>query len=156
MKARCRFCACLFVVATVTVTQANTLFVDANTGDNANSGTAAAKPFRTIQKAVYEAIARPGPDVIQIAAGRYEENVVINDTNSVIDSLRLSGVPGVQIADPSEVFVIPLAFTCYQRMQGMMKIIVPLGVNAVSSGLCRAYDRRVVEVTFGDHIHIPA
>ncbi len=90
-------CGYLLIVAAVTAAQGATLFVDAGAGDDANSGTAAAKPFLTIQKAVNEAAARPGPDVIQIAPGRYLENVVIED----LDSVTLSGKPGVEIADPS-------------------------------------------------------
>jgi hypothetical protein len=70
-----------------------TFFVNAGTGDDSNPGTSAAKPLLTIQTAIDAAALRPGPDMIQIAKGEYQENLAISDA----DGLTLSGGNGVLI-----------------------------------------------------------
>lgn len=88
------------IVSALTTANATTWFVNSVTGDDANPGTGAAQPFLTIQKAVDQTALSPGPDVIQIAAGEYRENIIIKDADVVI----LSGGSGVEIiaADPSK------------------------------------------------------
>ncbi len=100
MKRAGWICGSWLAVSAFTTAQATTLFVDAATGDDANSGMSAAQPFLTVQRAVNQAALSPGPDVIQIAAGEYRENIVIKDP----DVLILSGGSGVEIiaADPSK------------------------------------------------------
>ncbi len=83
----------LAIVIMAASAQGATFFVNASTGDNSNAGTSAAEPFLTIQKAIDTAVARPGPDMIQIAEGRYSENLSIKDA----DPLTLSGTSGVEI-----------------------------------------------------------
>jgi hypothetical protein len=87
------------VVALTTTLQAATFFVDTG-GDDSNPGTSPASPLRTIQRAVDEAAATPGEDMIKIAAGEYVESVTIEDTNKV----TLAGRPGtvVNADDPDE------------------------------------------------------
>ncbi len=87
---------CLVVVL-ATAAQAATFFVDAEGGDDTNAGTSASAPFLTIQKAVDEAAANPGPDLIQIAEGEYRENVTIDDA----DQLTLSGTKGATVIGPN-------------------------------------------------------
>lgn len=78
---------CLIVIAAVTSAQAAGFFVDADLGDDGNAGTSAASPFQTIQRAIDQAEATPGPDMIHIASGNYTENLAINDA----DKLTLTG-----------------------------------------------------------------
>ena len=82
---------CLAIVVIAASAHGATFFVDAGAGSDSNAGTAAAKPFLTIQKAIDEAAPRPGPDLIQIAEGEYRENLTISDA----DGLTLSGSSGV-------------------------------------------------------------
>jgi hypothetical protein len=80
------------VVAATTTVHAATFFVDIS-GDDSNGGTSAARPLRTIQRALDEAAQTPGPDTIKIAAGEYVENVTIEDT----DKVTLAGRGGAVI-----------------------------------------------------------
>ncbi len=91
LRAHWVYC-CLIIILAATA-QGATFFVNAEGGDDANAGTSASVPFLTIQRAVNEAAAHPGPDLIQIAAGAYRENVMIDDD----DQLTLSGTRGVTV-----------------------------------------------------------
>ncbi len=64
-----------------------TFFVDGELGDDSNPGTAA-EPFATIQAAIDTAVDDGNADTIMIQAGRYLENLSIEDD----DSLTLIGV----------------------------------------------------------------
>ncbi|MHC4207789.1 MAG: hypothetical protein ACYSTT_24305, partial [Planctomycetota bacterium] len=77
---------CFFVIAVATTVQGAAFFVDP-VGSDSNSGISAASPFQTIQRAIDEAEATPGPDMIQIASGVYVENLTIEDD----EKLTLSG-----------------------------------------------------------------
>jgi hypothetical protein len=85
---------CVLVLTVVTAAHATTFFVDAGQGNNTNTGLSAADPFLTIQWAIDAAAAQPGPDLIQIAAGEYHENLAISDP----DRLTLSGANGAVVA----------------------------------------------------------
>src|SRR5262249_43817914 len=52
----------------------------------------------------------------------------------------------------TEVCVVALAFPGQQRVQRMMKIIVPLRIEAISSKLLGANDTRVVQRAFRDDV----
>ena len=99
MKAKCWKYSCLLVLIGAATVHAATFFVDAGLGDDANPGISAASAFRTVQRAIDEATLRPGPDMIQVAAGEYLENLSISDA----DGLTLSGSSGAVVvaADPS-------------------------------------------------------
>ncbi len=88
--------SCLAIVVLTTCAQGAAFFVDAGTGSDSYAGTSAAEPFLTIQKAVDEAAVNPGPDLIQIAAGLYPENIAIADP----DRLTLSGAGEVTVTAP--------------------------------------------------------
>jgi hypothetical protein len=100
MSSKQWICGCVLALTAVTVAQAATFFVDAGRGDDANSGLSAADPFLTIQQAIEAAAAQPGPDLIQIAASEYLENLAIHDA----DGLTLSGASDVVVvaADPGK------------------------------------------------------
>ena len=95
---RAHWIHCCLILVLATTTQAATFFVDAESGDDTNAGTSAAAPFLHIQRAVDEAVANPGPDLIQIAAGDYRESIVIDDA----DPLTLSGTRGVTVIGPDK------------------------------------------------------
>ena len=40
-----------------------------------------------------------------------------------------------QIVDFSEILIVPMTFIRNERMEGVMKIVVPLGVEAVSADI---------------------
>ncbi len=88
--------SCLAILVVAASAHGTTFFVDAAGGADTNTGLSAATPFATIQWAVDQAAANPGPDLIQIAAGEYRENIVIADP----DKLMLSGTGGVAVAAP--------------------------------------------------------
>ncbi len=90
---RAHWIHCCLVIVLAATAQGAMFFVDAEGGDDANAGTSASTPFLTIQNAVDQAAANPGPDLIQIAEGQYSENVVIDDA----DQLTLSGTRGVTV-----------------------------------------------------------
>ena len=90
---RAHWIHCCLVMVLAATAQGTTFFVNAEGGDDANAGTSASTPFLTLQKAVDQAVANPGPDLIQIAEGQYRENVVIDDA----DQLTLSGTSGVTV-----------------------------------------------------------
>ena len=92
---RWTFC-CLIVVA-ATSAHAAGYFVDADAGNDANPGISPAYPFRTIQRAIEEALQKPGPDMIHIASSDYEENLTINDP----DKLTLTGSDGCAVIAPN-------------------------------------------------------
>ncbi len=97
MSSRQWIYGCVLVLSAVTAAQATTFFVDAGQGNDANTGLSAADPFVTIQRAIDAAAALPGPDLIQIAAGQYLENLTISNA----DGLTLSGSSGAElIASP--------------------------------------------------------
>jgi len=75
---RWSFC-CLIVIVAATSVHAAGYFVDAGAGDDANAGISAASPFASIQRAIDAALENPGPDMIQLASGEYDENLVIDD-----------------------------------------------------------------------------
>jgi len=91
-RAHWMYC-CLAIAVIATSAQGATFFVNADTGDDSNAGTSAAKPFYRIQTAIDAAALRPGPDMIQIANGEYRENLAISDT----DELTLLGGTGVVV-----------------------------------------------------------
>ncbi|UCG58125.1 MAG: right-handed parallel beta-helix repeat-containing protein [Phycisphaerales bacterium] len=93
-------CGCLLIVAAATSVHAAAFFVDADLGDDSNPGTSAASPFATIQRAIDEAGDVPGPDMIHIACGEYEENLAIDDPDKL--TLAGSGASLVTAADPDE------------------------------------------------------
>ncbi|MHC4529142.1 MAG: DUF1565 domain-containing protein, partial [Planctomycetota bacterium] len=64
---------CLLVFAVTTTVEGATFFVNIG-GDDANPGTSADLPFRTIQRAVDEAAGAGGPDMIRFAPGQYVES----------------------------------------------------------------------------------
>jgi hypothetical protein len=84
---------CVLALTIATAAHATSFFVDAGQGNDLNAGLSAAAPFRTIQRAIDEAAAWPGPDRIQIGAGAYSENLTISDA----DGLTLSGASGVVV-----------------------------------------------------------
>lgn len=86
IRTRWSYC-CLFVIAVATSAHAATFFVDADLGDDSNSGTSASSPFATIKRAIAEAADTPGPDTIRIASGEYVEKLKITDN----DKLTLTG-----------------------------------------------------------------
>ena len=93
MKRTLRIYSCWAILAVAASAQGATFFVNAGTGDDFNTGRAAADPFLTIQKAIAAAALEPGADVIQIAAGQYTENLVIDDA----DGLTLSGCADAEL-----------------------------------------------------------
>ncbi len=88
--------SCLAILVVAASAHGTTFFVDAQGGADTNTGLSAAEPFSTIQKAVDQAAANSGPDLIQIVAGQYYENVAITDP----DTLTLSGVDGATVIAP--------------------------------------------------------
>ena len=62
--------------------------------------------------------------------------------------------PG-HLFDPAEVAVIPVPFPRQERVERVVKVVAPLGVEAVSPFIRRGYDPRVVQVALGDQIGHP-
>ena len=56
----------------------------------------------------------------------------------------------------AEVLVIRLVISCNQGMEGMMEIVIPLGIDAVAAHLRRTYDPGVVQIAFGNYIKRPS
>ena len=57
-----------------------------------------------------------------------------------------------EIPELSEVLVIPRPFTGQQRMEGVVEVVVPLGIEAVSPQLPRPDNPRVIEGTLGNEV----
>src|SRR5262245_39857991 len=55
----------------------------------------------------------------------------------------------------AEIRVVASAFGCQQGMKGMMKVVVPLSIQAVPTQLQWPNDASVVERAFSDHVHAP-
>src|SRR5437870_12290915 len=55
----------------------------------------------------------------------------------------------------AEVGVVTFAFSRQQCMKGMMKIVIPLSVQAISAQLRWPDNACIVERAFGDYVHSP-
>ncbi len=100
MKRTCWIYTGLLALAIGTTAHAAAFFVDADLRDDSSSGISAASPFQTIQRAIDKAAATPGPDMIHVASGVYEENLIVDDADGLI--LSGSGESVVVAADASE------------------------------------------------------
>ena len=61
-----------------------------------------------------------------------------------------------QIGKPAEVTVVSGLLTGQECPQGMVKIIVPLGIQAVAAGFRATYHPHVVQIAFGNNIDLPS
>src|SRR5262249_18268060 len=57
------------------------------------------------------------------------------------------------VLERTEIDVVALAFLGQQRMEGVMKVVVPLSVEAVSAQVGRPDDARVVQRAFRDCVN---
>ena len=60
-----------------------------------------------------------------------------------------------QLGKVAIIAVVPAAVACKQRAQRMMKIVVPLGVERITTALAGAQQARVVIGAFGKQKHSP-
>src|ERR1700732_5390400 len=70
----------------------------------------------------------------------------------------LAGVNGTfseslsQLRNPAEIGVISVSLAGQRRVDGMMEIVIPLGIQAHSARLRRPEDASVIPVAFHDHV----
>ena len=88
MKTRLKIIS-LFIITVIFYFQtfAATYYVDAATGNNANTGLSAGNPFLTIQKALDKA-SKPG-DVILVSPGLYKQNLVWKFSGTSFNKITL-------------------------------------------------------------------
>ena len=60
-----------------------------------------------------------------------------------------------QVGQAPEVLIITVLLAGEYRMEGVVKVLVPLGVDPVSSHLSGTHNTRIVEVALGDEYQIP-
>src|SRR4051794_32860767 len=63
---------------------------------------------------------------------------------------------GGEMGEGTEVFVVPGFFTRYDGMQSVMKIVTPLGVDAIPGRLAGPDDSRIIQVAFGNKNQVAA
>jgi len=68
---------------------------------------------------------------------------------ATIDKPFLKGFD--ELADVSEILVIAVPFSRQNGMDAVMKIIIPLGVQVITSPGRGVQDARIVQIAFGDH-----
>ena len=64
-------------------------------------------------------------------------------------------VGGGELGEFAEIGVIPLPLAGQQGVQGMVEVVVPLGIEAVAAALGRGNGAHVVEIALGDDLHPP-
>ncbi len=75
-----------------------TFYVDVNNPTGGGNGTESS-PYVRIQQAVVAAAQTPGDDIIQIAAGTYRENVLIDDASGALSIQGVAGNRGAVVVD---------------------------------------------------------
>ena len=60
------------------------------------------------------------------------------------------------VGDGPEIRVVAGSFTGEHRVEGVVVVVAPLGVDAVATGLRRAHDPRIVEIVLGDEEQVAA
>src|ERR1700756_2257910 len=59
-----------------------------------------------------------------------------------------------QLSDGAEILVITALLARHQNVRRMMEIVVPLGMQTVAVRLARQHKSRVIQVAFGDEVHL--
>ena len=59
------------------------------------------------------------------------------------------------VLEVAEIGVVAFPFTSQQGVNGMMKIIIPLSVQAIATKFCWPYYASVIQCTLCDDIHTP-
>src|SRR4030042_1096070 len=67
---------------------------------------------------------------------------------TTVDEPFTKGFP--HLVKVSKVFIVPVPFSRQKRVKAMMKIVVPLGVEAISAFLRKIDDPDIIEIAFGN------